>query len=127
MSLDPVQVLLEKDAIQNIKYEYFRRLDSKQFDDLIKLFTEDATTTYDNGRHSCHGREEILIFWMNQCQSMNSFRSIRRTIQRLPLLMRLMRRVCGILKIPVIFYMIKSKLPVLEFIGMSTSKLIKGG
>ena len=44
MSLDPVQVLLEKDAIQNIKYEYFRRLDSKQFDDLIKLFTEDATT-----------------------------------------------------------------------------------
>ena len=62
MSLDPVQVLLEKDAIQNIKYEYFRRLDSKQFDDLIKLFTEDATTAYDNGRHSCRGREESVNF-----------------------------------------------------------------
>ena len=74
MSLDPVQVLLDKDAIQNIKYEYFRRLDSKQFDDLIKLFTEDATTAYDNGRHSCHGREEIFNF-LDESMSKHEFLS----------------------------------------------------
>ena len=99
MSLDPVQVLLEKDAIQNLKYEYFRRLDSKQFDDLIKLFTEDATTAYDNGRYSCHGREGIFIFWMSRCQLINVCHSIRHTIQKLPSLMIPMRRACGILKI----------------------------
>ena len=70
MSLDPVQILLEKDAIQNIKHEYFRRLDSKQFDDLIKLFTEDATTAYDTGRHSCYGREAIFNF-LDESMSMH--------------------------------------------------------
>ncbi len=62
MNSDPVQMLLEKDAIKELKASYFRMLDSKQFSDLVLLFSEDCTTAYDNGRHSFNGRKALFDF-----------------------------------------------------------------
>lgn len=57
-----LQNLVEIEKIKQLKYRYFRHLDSKQFSDIIELFTDDATTAYDNGRHSYQGREQIFKF-----------------------------------------------------------------
>ncbi len=57
-----MEELLEIEAIKQLKYRYFRFLDSKQFTPLVQLFAEDATTAYDNGRHSCKGRDELFSF-----------------------------------------------------------------
>lgn len=62
MNNDPVQTLLEIEAIKQLKYCYFRHLDSKQFAELVLLFSEDATTAYDNGRHSYKGRQALKDF-----------------------------------------------------------------
>lgn len=59
---DELKTLLEIEKIKQLKYRYFRHLDSKQFADIVQLFTENATTAYDNGRHSYQGRDAIFKF-----------------------------------------------------------------
>ncbi len=49
-------------AIEQLKYAYFRLLDTKRFEELGALFTDDATTSYQNGELCQHGRDEIVAF-----------------------------------------------------------------
>lgn len=54
--------LLELEAIKQLKYRYFRCLDSKQWGPLADTLTEDATAAYDNGKYSYAGRAAIMEF-----------------------------------------------------------------
>lgn len=50
------------EAIKQLKYRYFRFLDSKQWDDLGNCFTEDAVSSYSGGRWAFEGRTAIMEF-----------------------------------------------------------------
>ena len=50
------------EAIHQLKYRYFRCLDSKLWDELATCFTDDATAAYDDGKYAFEGREAILGF-----------------------------------------------------------------
>lgn len=55
--------LLENlEAIRQLKYRYFRLLDSKRWVELGACFTDDATAAYDSGKYSYTGRDAILEF-----------------------------------------------------------------
>ncbi|WP_194842577.1 nuclear transport factor 2 family protein [Endozoicomonas sp. OPT23] len=60
--------LLEKleaiEEIKKMKHRYYRYVDCKQHRQLADLFTEDATTRYDNGGHVQNGREEVYSFFV---------------------------------------------------------------
>ncbi|HXQ58901.1 MAG TPA: nuclear transport factor 2 family protein [Acidimicrobiales bacterium] len=49
-------------AIHQLKYRYFRFLDTKRFRELGELLTDDATTSYQGGDHSYTGRDAIVAF-----------------------------------------------------------------
>lgn len=49
-------------AIQQLKYQYFRLLDLKEFVALGQLLTEDCTAAYEDGRSSFEGRDAIVRF-----------------------------------------------------------------
>ncbi len=51
------------EQIKKMKHRYFRHVDCKQFDALLNLFVDDATTSYDSGRHAYQGKAEILAFF----------------------------------------------------------------
>ena len=48
------------EAIKRLKYAYFRTLDLKQFEALGALLTEDATSSYEDGKTVLEGREAIV-------------------------------------------------------------------
>jgi SnoaL-like domain len=48
------------EAIKRLKYAYFRTLDLKQFEALGALLTEDATSSYEDGKTVLEGREPIV-------------------------------------------------------------------
>jgi hypothetical protein len=50
----------ELEAIRQLKYAYFRTLDLKQFDALGALLTEDATSSYEDGKTVLEGRAAIV-------------------------------------------------------------------
>jgi len=50
----------ELEAIRQLKYAYFRTLDLKQFDALGALLTEDATSSYEDGKTVLEGRGAIV-------------------------------------------------------------------
>jgi len=50
------------EAIHRLKYAYFRLLDTKRFDELGELFTEDATASYESAPRPYTGRAEIVEF-----------------------------------------------------------------
>lgn len=50
------------EAIRQLKYRYFRALDSKDWDGVGETLTKDATTAYDSGRYAFEGRDAILDF-----------------------------------------------------------------
>jgi bile-acid 7alpha-dehydratase len=54
--------LADIEAIKQLKHAYFRLLDSKQFEELGQLFVEDATTSYESGKYTHHGRDEVVSF-----------------------------------------------------------------
>jgi len=54
--------LEEIEAIKQLKYRYFRALDTKQWEELGATLSDDATTAYDEGKYSQQGREAILGF-----------------------------------------------------------------
>ncbi len=58
-----VQRLVDEDAIKRLKYKYLRCVDCKLLEDLSQCFTEDATTSYEGGKHSQAGREAIMRFF----------------------------------------------------------------
>jgi len=51
-----------REAICRLKYSYFRLLDTKRFDELGELFTEDATASYESAPRPYTGRDEIVGF-----------------------------------------------------------------
>jgi hypothetical protein len=54
--------LEEIEAIRQLKYRYFRLLDTKRFIELGQLLTDDATTSYQSGELSYQGRDAIVAF-----------------------------------------------------------------
>jgi hypothetical protein len=54
--------LEEIEAIRQLKYRYFRFLDTKRFTELGQLLTEDATTSYQSGELSYQGRDAVVAF-----------------------------------------------------------------
>jgi len=56
MTVDAVE------AICRLKYAYFRLLDTKQFEELGALFTEDGTADYESAPRPYSGRVEIVDF-----------------------------------------------------------------
>ncbi|HTZ07521.1 MAG TPA: nuclear transport factor 2 family protein [Acidimicrobiales bacterium] len=54
--------LEEIEAIRQLKYRYFRFLDTKQFEALGELLTEDATTAYQSGELCQTGRDAVVAF-----------------------------------------------------------------
>jgi SnoaL-like domain len=50
------------EAIRRLKYAYFRTLDLKQFDELGRLLTDDATASYEDGKTVLAGREAIVTW-----------------------------------------------------------------
>jgi hypothetical protein len=54
----------ELEAIRRLKYAYFRTLDLKQFEELGTLLTEDATSSYEDGRTVLEGRSAI-VSWLS--------------------------------------------------------------
>jgi len=50
------------EEICQLKYRYLRFLDTKCWTELGELFTEDATTSYDDGLYSFTGREQLVEF-----------------------------------------------------------------
>jgi hypothetical protein len=60
--MSELETLVEIEAIKQLKYRYFRCLDSKRWAELGECFTPDATSSYDGGKYSFSGREQILGF-----------------------------------------------------------------
>ncbi len=52
----------EIEAIKQLKYRYFRFLDSKAWAELSGCFVEDASSAYDGGKYTFAGRAAILEF-----------------------------------------------------------------
>jgi hypothetical protein len=50
------------EAIRQLKYRYFRLLDTKRFVELGQLLTDDATTSYQDGELSFEGRDAVVAF-----------------------------------------------------------------
>lgn len=50
------------EAIKQVKYAYFRLLDTKRFDELGELLTAGCTADYEDGRHHLDGRDAIVRF-----------------------------------------------------------------
>jgi hypothetical protein len=55
--------LVEIELIKRVKYQYFRNLDLKQWDEIGELFTEDATASYGGGAYAFDGRVAIVDFF----------------------------------------------------------------
>lgn len=58
-----MNTLEEIEAIKKLKYRYFRYVDCKQFVQLVDLFVDGASTSYDSGRHAFTGKDAILEFF----------------------------------------------------------------
>ena len=48
--------------IKQLKYKYFRCLDSKRWQEMTSCFVDEATAAYDSGKYSYEGRDAILSF-----------------------------------------------------------------
>jgi len=55
--------LEEIEELKKLKYRYFRHLDCKQFDAMLELFAEGASTSYNSGEHSYGGKAAIREFF----------------------------------------------------------------
>lgn len=54
--------LEEIEALKQLKYQYWRFLDTKQWAELGRLFTRDATTSYGSGKYEFKGVDAIMQF-----------------------------------------------------------------
>ncbi len=59
---DPVQRLLQIEAIKRLKARYFRSLDMKDWDDLADVFAEDAIVSYSQPAPPLVGRAAVIEF-----------------------------------------------------------------
>jgi hypothetical protein len=68
-TIEDVDQLEDLEAIRSLKYAYFRLLDTKRFDELGGLLTEDATSAYQSGELSQNGRAAIVKFLKDSLSS----------------------------------------------------------
>jgi len=54
--------LKQIEAIKQLKYRYLRCLDCKLWDEMREVFSDDAVSHYDGGRHAFEGAEAIIDF-----------------------------------------------------------------
>jgi len=54
--------LLEIEAIKQLKYQYLRHVDLKEWDAVAALFTADVVSAYADGKYSYQGREAVVDF-----------------------------------------------------------------
>jgi len=54
--------LKQIEAIKQVKYRYLRCLDSKLWDEMRAVFTQDAVSHYDHGRYAFEGVDAIIGF-----------------------------------------------------------------
>ena len=54
--------LEDLEAIKQLKYRYWRCLDTKQWDEMTECFTPDASAAYGEGRYTFAGRDAIMQF-----------------------------------------------------------------
>ena len=54
--------LQEIEAIKQLKYRYFRCIDTKAWKELEDCFSEDARCAYDGGKYAFEGRDRIMQF-----------------------------------------------------------------
>ena len=57
-----MSTLEDIEAIKQVKYRYFRCLDTKDWDGIRETLAEDARSAYDGGKYSYDGREAIVQF-----------------------------------------------------------------
>ena len=69
--------LLTFEAIKAVKYAYVRCLDQKRWDEMLELFTEDATAAYSGGKYHYEGRDTIVDF-MRTNMSRDAFHTSHR-------------------------------------------------
>lgn len=55
--------LEDLEAIKALKYKCMRCVDTKEWEELAGCFAENATTSYEGGKHSLTGRNAILDFF----------------------------------------------------------------
>ena len=60
--MDPVQELLEIEAIKKLKARYQRAVDTKDWELMRSVLAPDARSIYSDGRHSFEGRDAIVEF-----------------------------------------------------------------
>ncbi|MCU0267443.1 MAG: nuclear transport factor 2 family protein [Acidimicrobiales bacterium] len=70
-------LLVELERIKRLKYHYMRCVDLKLWDDLVDIFTPDATASYSGGNHSFEGRDAIIGF-LRDSMSADGFHSSHR-------------------------------------------------
>jgi hypothetical protein len=75
--MDPVQRLLETEAIKQLKYRYMRSIDEKLWDQMADCFVEDATCSYSGGKYAYQGRDAIMKF-LTESMDRDSFLSSHR-------------------------------------------------
>jgi hypothetical protein len=54
--------LLKIEAIKRLKYKYFRCLDSKLWEEMGEVLTDNATAAYDSGKYAYEGKPAIIEF-----------------------------------------------------------------
>ena len=59
---EALATLTEIESIKQLKYKYFRCLDSKRWAELADCFVPEATSSYDGGKYSFQGRDQIVGF-----------------------------------------------------------------
>jgi hypothetical protein len=59
---EALAALAEIEAIKQLKYRYFRCLDGKRWAELAECFAPDATSSYDSGKYTFQGRDQIIAF-----------------------------------------------------------------
>ena len=72
--------LVEMEQVKLLKHRYCRFLDQKRFDDLIELFTDDATASYGGGVRRLTGREAI-VSWLRTVMSPTTMLTIHQVSQ----------------------------------------------
>ena len=54
--------LEELEAIKRLKYKYIRCIDSKLWEELREVFTDDADAAYNKGEYTAKGIDEVMEF-----------------------------------------------------------------
>lgn len=66
MALDPLTILIEKDAIRELKARYFRLLDTKQWDKWVEVFEPEFEHDMVAEKQKIHGPREKFVEFVSK-------------------------------------------------------------